>query len=137
MDAVGPLFWEVLISEQSLAFRVFLSPVVVQRQVPWEYRPSLGSSSCVSLLWRLGEFHAFLARAVHTWNLGAFFRRGVVSGSHMSCVWVLPVNIGNEFFERFCGYSCAMLGSTVDTCSATVRFGRIAHNFYSRRGLES
>ena len=87
-------------------------------------------SSCVSLLWLLGEFPAFLARAVPTCTFGAFFRLGVVSGSHMSCVWVLPVDYYSGFFGRFCGYSCAMLGSTVDTCSATVRFGRFHTHFY-------
>ena len=53
------------------------------------YRLSQGPSSCVSLPWLLGEFFAFLARAVHTWKYGAFFRRGLVSGSLVSGVCVL------------------------------------------------
>ena len=39
----------------------------------------------------LKEFPAFLARAVHTWKHGTLFRLVFVSGSHTSCVWVLPV----------------------------------------------
>ena len=45
------------------------------------------------------------------------------------CLGVACGMLENDFFERFCGCSCAMLGSTVDTCSATVRFGRIHTNF--------
>ena len=66
----------------AFGFQVVM-PVGVQRQVPWGYRLSPGPSSCVSLRWLLGEFRA---RVVHTWKFGAFFRRGFVSGSHMSCV---------------------------------------------------
>ena len=44
-----------------------------------------------SVHWILGEFLAFLARVVHTWKYGALFRRGLVSGSLVSGVWVLLV----------------------------------------------
>ena len=36
-----------------------------------------------------GEFLLLLARAVHTWKYGTLFPPGFVSGSYLSCVWVL------------------------------------------------
>ena len=38
-----------------------------------------------------GEFLAYLAYVVHTWKFGALLRRGFVSGSLVSGVWVLLV----------------------------------------------
>ena len=75
----------------------------------------------------------FFACAVRTWKFGALFPFVLVSGSHASCVWVLPVDylLKIGFFGRFCGYSCAMHGPTVDTCSASVlgAFEQILHIF--------
>ena len=79
------------------------------------------------------EFLAFLARAVHNWKYGALFLLGFVSGSHTSCVGGVDCGILNiGFFGRFCCDSRAPVGSTLVTCSASVRdaFGRIAHNFH-------
>ena len=65
-------------------------------------------------------------------NMVQYFLYIFVSGSH--CFLCLGVAFGVlriGFFGRFCGYSGAMLGSTVITRSASVRgaFGRIAHIF--------
>ena len=62
----------------------------------------------------------FLGRAVRTGKYGALFPSCLVAGSHAFCVWGLRVGYRIEFFGRCCGYSGAMLGSTVDTCSASV-----------------
>ena len=40
--------------------------------------------------------------------------------SRVLCLGVACGRLKVGFFGRFCGYSCAMLGSTVDTCSASV-----------------
>ena len=61
----------------------------------------------------LNEFPLFLARAVYAWNYGTLFPPGFVSGSYTSCVWVLHEEYHSVFFR-------AMLGSTVNTCSASV-----------------
>ena len=52
--------------------------------------------------------------------------------SRVLCLGVACGTLKIGFFGRFCGYSCAMLGSTVDTCSAPVlgAFGRILHIVY-------
>ena len=80
-----------------------------------------------------GEFPASLAYEVHTWKFGALFRRGLVSGSLVSGVWVLLVEFRYWIFREMLAAFLwsAMLGSTVNTYSASVRdaFGRIAHNF--------
>ena len=60
----------------------------------------------------------------------------LVSGSHASCVWVLLFGVQRiGFFGRFCFYSCAMLRSTVGTCSASAlgAFGRNLHIFSSAK----
>ena len=49
-------------------------------------------------------------------------------GSHVFGVWVLHAEYRK--LDCSCSYSCAKLGSTVDTCSATVRLGRIYTHFY-------
>ena len=55
---------------------------------------------------------------------------------HVLCLGVACGLRKNEFFERFCGYSCATLGSTVDTCSASARdaSGRNAHILHGQVG---
>ena len=56
-----------------------------------------------------GEFLAFLARVVHTWKFEALFRRGVVSGSPVSRVWVLLVEYWYWIFRKmlpFFGAQC-------------------------------
>ena len=63
----------------------------------------------------LGRISAFLARAVHTWKYGTLFSEGFVSGSSTSCVWVLL-----EEYQMNSVVIRAMLGSTVNTCSASV-----------------
>ena len=87
---------------------------------PWQLlgdwdRPS----SCVSLRLLLKVFPLLCARAVRSWNL-VLFLRVLVSGSHCSGwlgvayeyeIWILRET---TFFVG------AMLGSTVDTCSASV-----------------
>ena len=68
-----------------------------------------------------GVLLAFLARVVRTWEFGALFRRVLCSGSLVSrCLGVargLQVlgSSGDAFLWD------AMLGSTVNTCSASVR----------------
>ena len=49
--------------------------------------------------------------------------------SRILCLGVACGRLKVGFFGRFCGYSWAMLGSTVDTCSASVlgAFGRNLH----------
>ena len=58
-----------------------------------------------------------------------FIPYGLVSGSHVFGVWVLHVVCGIGFFMRCSILYGAMLGSTVDTCSASVlgAFVRILH----------
>ena len=52
--------------------------------------------------------------------------------SRVLCLGVARGILKIGLFGRFCGYSCAMLGSTVDTRSASVlgAFGRVLHIFY-------
>ena len=58
--------------------------------------------------------------------------------SRVLCLGVTCGILKFGFFGRFFGYLGAMVGSTVDTCSATLRgdFRRIAHIFLRRSGLE-
>ena len=81
---------------------------------------ALGSSSCVSLhgFWRISCF----PYVVHTWKFGALFRRGLVSGSLVSGVWVLLVKFRYWIFREMLPlFGAPLLGSTVNTCSASVR----------------
>ena len=76
-------------------------------------------SSCASLWLLLEEFPVPCARAVRTWNLVHYFRVHV-AGSHCSgCLGVADEYENWNFWEMtfFLG---AILGSTVDTCSASV-----------------
>ena len=58
-----------------------------------------------------------------------YFLFGFVPGSHTSCVWVLPVENPRLNFSGDSVVIRATLGSTVNTCSASVRdaSGRISH----------
>ena len=109
-------------------------PVVVQPQVLGQGTGlSRGPSSHVSQR-RLSDeflFLGFLLALFALGNYGASFPYGLASGSHASCVWVFNVEYRIRLFVGFCGYSGAMLGSTVDTCSSSVlgAFGRFAHIF--------
>ena len=82
----------------------------------------LGSSSCVSLRWLSEKIPIqVFVRVVRTWKYGTLFLYVLVSGSHVFGVWVLHLeysefdSTGDVAFARD-----AMLGSTVDTCSASV-----------------
>ena len=62
--------------------------------VVWWDEPGLGWSSAEPESQSTAasvRISAFPARAVHTWKFGVLFPSGFVSGSHTSCVWVLPV----------------------------------------------
>ena len=75
-----------------------------------------------------GRISAFLARAVHTWKFGVLFPSGFVSSSHTSCVWVLLVEYRKLNSSGDSVVIRAALGSTVNTCSASLRdaSGRIS-----------
>ena len=80
------------------------------------------SSSCVSLRWLSKEFPAFLARRCshfEIWRIISSWLR--IWQSHVLCLGVAREILKNGSFGRFCGCSRATLGSTVDTCSASVR----------------
>ena len=47
-----------------------------------------------------GEFSASPAYVVHTWKFGALFRRGLVSGSLVSGVWVLLMEFRYWMFRE-------------------------------------
>ena len=81
-----------------------------------------GPSSCVSLQELFEAFPDLCARAVRTWNLVHYFSVPV-SGSH--CSGRLGVAFGSEdwIFREMSSFVVAMLGTTVDTCSASVLRG--------------
>ena len=82
---------------------------------------SLGSSSCVSLRWLSKNilFKSLLAlpalgNTVHYFLLASYL--AVTCSVSGCCIWCQRVG----FFGRCCDSLGAMLGSTVDTCSASV-----------------
>ena len=65
-----------------------------------------GPSSHVSLRFHMNLLSSVSgSRRSRTLKYGAFFPCGLVSGSHVSGVWVLHVVYGIGFFGRFCAYS--------------------------------
>ena len=102
---------------QPLAFRVFVASRWATTGVIG-YRLSPGTSSCVSVRWLP---HLDI---ISSWPC-----------IWQSCFRCLAVARGVQVLD-FSGDAAflwgAMLGSTVNTCSASVRdaFGRVAHNFY-------
>ena len=86
-----------------------------------------GPSSCVSLRMLLEAFPVLFARAVRTWNLEHYFRVPV-SGSLCSGRLGVAYDCENWIFREMTFFVEAMLGTTVDTCSASV-FWRLWMNF--------
>ena len=76
-------------------------------------------SSCASLQLLLEEFPVHCARAVRTLNLVHYFRV-LVSGSHCSGCLGVADEYENWILRETTFFVGAMLGSTVDTCSASV-----------------
>ena len=76
-------------------------------------------SSCASLRLLLEEFPVHCARAVRTLNLVHYFRV-LVSGSHFSGCLGVADEYDNWILREMTFFVGAMLGSTVDTCSASV-----------------
>ena len=106
-------------------------PVVVQRQVPEQgARLSRGLHRHTSV----SEEFLFLGFLLALFALGCWC---IISSwpriwqSLFLSVGVACGVLKTGFFGGFCGYSGAMLGSTLDTCSASVlgALGRIAHFF--------
>ena len=98
----------------------------------WSFCPSLCNDTCrsgffaehESLFMRqstvaLGRISAFLARAVHTWKYGAFFRRVSYLAVTRPVSGCCMRNTENEFSDDSVVIR-VMLGSTVNTCSASV-----------------
>ena len=79
-------------------------------------------SSCVSLRELLEAFPHLCARAVRTWNLVHYFSVPV-SGSHCSGRLGVALGCENWIFREMTSFVVAMLGTTVDTCSASVLRG--------------
>ena len=86
-----------------------------------------GPSSCVSLRVLLEAFPVICARAVRTWNLVHYFRVPV-SGSRFSGLLGVAYGCENWIFREMTSFVVAMLGTTVDTCSASVLW-RLWMNF--------
>ena len=87
---------------------------------PWQLlgdwdRPS----SCVSLRTLLKVFPLLYARPIRTRNL-VHFLRVLVSGSHCSGCLGVADEFENWILRETTFFVGAMLGSTVDTCSASV-----------------
>ena len=93
-----------------------------------EFLPVVVPSSCVSLGWLLEEFLHFLHGQFTLGNLVYYFLLAS-SGSHTSCVWLLPVENRKLNSSSDSVATRATLGSTMNTCSASVRdaSGRISH----------
>ena len=73
------------------------------------------------------------SRCSHIGNLVRYFLlASYLAVTRPVCLGVACGVLKIEFFGRFCGYSCAMHGPTVNTCSASVRdaTGRNAHIFH-------
>ena len=62
----------------------------------------------------------------------ALFPLRFVYGSHVPCVWVLPLEYSIGFFGRFFGYSWALflVRQWIHVLHQYWAFGRIAHIFY-------
>ena len=74
----------------------------------------------------------FLLALFTVGNLAHYFFWLRIWQSRFLCLGVACGVQRNGLFGRFCGNSCAMLGSTVNTCFASVRdaSGRNAHSSY-------
>ena len=113
-----------------MGFQVVSCPSLCNDRCLGGFHLSTSPSSCVSLRWLLEEFHAFLARAVHTWKYGVLFPSCFVSGSHCVGDWVLLAEYRKlDFSGDVAILMGATLGSTVVACSASVRdaSGRNSH----------
>ena len=97
-----------------------------------------GHSSCVSLRMLLEAFPVHRARAVRTWNLVNYFSVPV-SGSRCSGRLGVAYDCENWIFREMTFFVVAMLGTTVDTCSASVlwRVWMIFTHFLRCGGLGS
>ena len=78
-----------------------------------------GPSSCASPRMLLIAFPVLCARAVPTWNLVHYFRV-LVSDSHCSGRLGVAHDCENWIFREMTFFVVAILGSTRDTCSASV-----------------
>ena len=78
-----------------------------------------GPSSCVSPRMLLENFLSF-ALALFALEIWCFISIILVSGSQCSSVWVLLMSAKIGIFDKCLFFVGAILGSTVDTCSASV-----------------
>ena len=74
---------------------------------------------------RISRFSCSRCSRLEIWSVLSSRSRLRIWQSHVLCLGVACGNWTLNSLGRFCGYSCAMLGSPVDTCSATKLFGRI------------
>ena len=95
-------------------------PVVLQRQVlGWAELESLFVRQSTVAFERISWVSCSRCSHLDIWRIiSSWFR---IWQSHVLCLGDACGTLDDEFFGKFYRYSCAVLGSTVNTCSASVR----------------